>query len=153
VSTIPRLHSATNFRPYFEPRRRHGNPGANGRGRFGVREFVAHPLGRQNFFEQIGQKRDLARQHKVMKRACIGDNKPHSASKAKALQVGSVTIEGARVVAADNAMANQERVKRAACLEAKNLLQFGTGQMPEPKLVERERLEGAPLHLGRRSET
>jgi hypothetical protein len=88
-----------------------------------------------------------------MKRACIGDDKPHPASKAKALQVGPVTIEGARVVAADNAMANQERVKRAACLEAKNLLQFGTGQMLEPKLVERKRLEGAPLHLGHRSET
>jgi hypothetical protein len=48
--------------------------GANGCGRFGMRKFVAYPPGRQNFLKQIGQKRNVARQHKVMKRARIGDD-------------------------------------------------------------------------------
>jgi hypothetical protein len=88
-----------------------------------------------------------------MKRACIGDDKPHPASKAKTLQVGPITVEVARAVAADNAMAYEERVELATRSETENPLQFGAGQTLEPKLVDRERLEGASLNLVRRSET
>jgi hypothetical protein len=52
-------------------------------GRFGMREFVAHALRRQDFLKEPGKKLDVARQHEIVERPRIGDDEPHAASKAE----------------------------------------------------------------------
>src|SRR5271170_2155763 len=88
-----------------------------------------------------------------MKRTGIGYDEPHTPSKAEALQVGPISIQVARAVAADDAMLDQERVEFAARRKTQMALQFRAGQMPQPEFVERKRFEGAPLHFFRRSVT
>src|SRR5271170_7262440 len=88
-----------------------------------------------------------------MKRTGIGYDEPHTPSKAEALQVGPISIQVARAVAADDAMLDQERVEFAARRKTQMALQFFRRSVTGGQLVwdAEGQVHGLILQRNRRS--
>jgi hypothetical protein len=104
-----------------------------------------------DFLEKAGQDLDSGDEDQVVKRSRVGDNNPHSASKAQAAQGRAFTLEIFHGVIQPNFMGLQEPVESVASLKPKKLTQLCFRQPASFVFSQSKCFQGAAREIAPRS--